>query len=113
VQFPFAQQTGKLCSIEAGRLRQNGDTEKSSAKVHFIAAKTRGRVHGANLSFDPLRNFFQSTIPRQMAVSVVDALETVDVDHQAGDAAGVPLRAPGTTNMLRIASVGPDGDADI
>jgi pyruvate kinase len=27
--------------------------------------------------------------------------------------AGVPLRAPGTTNMLRIASVGPDGDADI
>ena len=27
--------------------------------------------------------------------------------------AGVPLRAPGTTNMLRIASVGPDGDADM
>jgi pyruvate kinase len=26
--------------------------------------------------------------------------------------AGVPLRAPGTTNMLRIASVGPDGDAE-
>ena len=27
--------------------------------------------------------------------------------------AGVPLGAPGTTNMLRIASVGPDGDADM
>jgi pyruvate kinase len=27
--------------------------------------------------------------------------------------AGVPLGSPGTTNMLRIASVGPDGDADI
>jgi pyruvate kinase len=27
--------------------------------------------------------------------------------------AGVPLRAPGTTNMLRIASVGPDEDADM
>ncbi len=27
--------------------------------------------------------------------------------------AGVPLGAPGTTNMVRIASVGPDGDADI
>jgi len=27
--------------------------------------------------------------------------------------AGVPLRAPGTTNMLRIASVGPNGDAQI
>src|ERR1700733_2598889 len=27
--------------------------------------------------------------------------------------AGVPLRAPGTTNMLRIASVGPSGDADM
>jgi pyruvate kinase len=27
--------------------------------------------------------------------------------------AGVPLRAPGTTNMLRIASVGPDEDAEI
>src|SRR6184192_422615 len=27
--------------------------------------------------------------------------------------AGVPLRAPGTTNMVRIASVGPDGDADM
>jgi len=26
--------------------------------------------------------------------------------------AGVPLRAPGTTNMLRIASVGPEGDAE-
>ncbi len=26
--------------------------------------------------------------------------------------AGVPLGAPGTTNMLRIASVGPNGDAD-
>jgi pyruvate kinase len=25
----------------------------------------------------------------------------------------VPLRAPGTTNMLRIASVGPSGDADM
>ena len=27
--------------------------------------------------------------------------------------AGVPLRAPGTTNMLRIASVGPDEDAQM
>ena len=27
--------------------------------------------------------------------------------------AGVPLGAPGTTNMVRIASVGPDGDADM
>src|SRR6202022_3225992 len=27
--------------------------------------------------------------------------------------AGVPLRAPGTTNMLRIASVGPEADAEI
>ena len=27
--------------------------------------------------------------------------------------AGVPLGIPGTTNMVRIASVGPDGDADI
>ena len=27
--------------------------------------------------------------------------------------AGVPLRAPGTTNMLRIASVGPNGDAQL
>ena len=27
--------------------------------------------------------------------------------------AGVPLGAPGTTNMLRIASVGPDGDAEM
>ena len=27
--------------------------------------------------------------------------------------AGVPLRAPGTTNMLRIASVGPNGDAEL
>src|SRR4029453_1917139 len=27
--------------------------------------------------------------------------------------AGVPLRAPGTTNMLRIASVGPHGDAEM
>jgi len=27
--------------------------------------------------------------------------------------AGVPLRAPGTTNMLRIASVGPSGDAEM
>ena len=27
--------------------------------------------------------------------------------------AGVPLGTPGTTNMVRIASVGPDGDADM
>ena len=27
--------------------------------------------------------------------------------------AGVPLGSPGTTNMLRIASVGPDNDADM
>jgi pyruvate kinase len=27
--------------------------------------------------------------------------------------AGVPLRIPGTTNMVRIASVGPDSDADV
>ena len=27
--------------------------------------------------------------------------------------AGVPLGAPGTTNMVRIASVGPDGDANM
>jgi pyruvate kinase len=25
----------------------------------------------------------------------------------------VPLGSPGTTNMVRIASVGPDGDADM
>ena len=27
--------------------------------------------------------------------------------------AGVPLGTPGTTNMVRIASVGPEGDADM
>jgi len=27
--------------------------------------------------------------------------------------AGVPLGAPGTTNMVRIASVGPDRDAEM
>jgi pyruvate kinase len=27
--------------------------------------------------------------------------------------AGVPLGIPGTTNMVRIASVGPSGDADM
>jgi pyruvate kinase len=27
--------------------------------------------------------------------------------------AGVPLGSPGATNMLRIAYVGPDGDADM
>ena len=27
--------------------------------------------------------------------------------------AGVPIGAPGTTNMVRIASVGPEGEADI
>jgi hypothetical protein len=33
--------------------------------------------------------------------------------HRLLIVAGVPLGIPGTTNMVRIASVGPDGDANM
>ena len=37
----------------------------------------------------------------------------IDRAGAKGPLAGVPLGSPGTTNMLRIASVGPSGDADM
>src|ERR1700722_3936155 len=39
-----------------------------------------------------MRNLSERSVARQMPVTVVDALEPVDVDHQAGHGSGVPLR---------------------
>jgi len=64
---------------------------------------------------DLYQEFFRSQIDDM--VSRAGSIAFRDGFARAGQrviiVAGVPLRAPGTTNMLRIASVGPDGDADM
>src|SRR5271168_2242070 len=69
-------------------LRRTGVRQKNG---QFVAAESSRSVHAANLGFDSLRNLFECIVPRQMPVTVVDALEPVDVDHQAGDASGMSL----------------------
>jgi len=63
--------------------------------ANSLAAEARGRVHAANLGFDALRNLFEGIVPPPDARTVVDALEPVDIDHQAGEGSAAPLqRAP-------------------
>ena len=59
--------------------------------------------------FDTLCDLFERDVAREMAVAVVDALEAVDVDHQAGDGAGPPLRAGQLLlqALLQVAAVVP------
>ena len=60
-----------------GRLRQH-DRE-------LVAAEARAGVADAHLRVDAVRHLAQHRVAGQVAVLVVDALEVIDVDHQAGE----------------------------
>ena len=59
----------------------------------LVAAETRARVADAHFVIDTLRHLAQYRIAGQMPVLVVDALEVIDVDHQARDGQMFSLRA--------------------
>ena len=50
----------------------------------LVAAEARAGVAGANLRLGAPRDFLQRLVAREMAEAVVDLLEMIDVDHQAG-----------------------------
>ena len=51
----------------------------------FIAAESRAGVAGANLRLGTARDFLQRLVARQVAEAIVDLLEMIDVDHEAGE----------------------------
>ena len=78
----------------------------------FIAAEARGGIHAADLRFDAVRDLFESIVARQMPVAVVDALEPIDVDHQACDRSAAALRARQFffQALLQVAPIVPAGE---
>src|ERR1043165_3818141 len=57
----------------------------------LIAAEPRADVTHAHLEVDASGGFTQQRVASEMAVLIVDALEVIDVDHQAGDGLAEPL----------------------
>src|SRR5262245_20111060 len=69
-----------LCQLE--RVRRFGAGQKN---CELVATETRTRVAGADLTFGAPRNFLEGFVTGEMPEAVVDFLEVVDIDHQAGE----------------------------
>ena len=94
-----------------GQLRGLGGAGVGQQDGKLVAAEARGRIHAANLGFDALRDLLERDVARQVPIAVVDALEVVDVHHQAGDGACLALSARELLlqALLQIAAVVPPG----
>src|SRR5262249_33218597 len=59
----------------------------------LLAAVTSGDVAVADCALDALRDLPQHLVARKVAVSIVDALEVIDVDHEARERAALAAAA--------------------
>jgi hypothetical protein len=59
----------------------------------LITAEAGPGIADAHLGIDAVRHLTQHGIPRQVPVLIVDALEVIDIDHQADDGLARALRA--------------------
>ncbi len=69
-----------------------GDRRLRQHQCELIAAEACAGVTDTHLGVDALRHLAQHGVACQMSVLVVDALEVVDVDHQAHDRLSGALR---------------------
>ena len=72
-----------------GRVR---GVEAGQHEHELVAAEARDRVRLAHRRREPLRDRLQQLVAGVVAERVVDALEVVEVEEQAGDLRGVALR---------------------
>ena len=88
-----------------GRLLPAGNMASSSPP------KRGGGIHAANLRLHPMCDLFQCVVAGQVPVAIVDAFESVDVDHQAGNRTTAPLRSRQFffQALLQVAAVVPAG----
>src|SRR3954463_13749988 len=77
-----------------GRRDRVARTGLGKDEHELLTAVTPEDVRGATRRRDPARRFAQHLVASRVPVPVVDLLEMVEVDHEAGDAAGVALRQP-------------------
>src|SRR5688572_25192469 len=93
---------------ELHRLRDLGAREQDR---EFIAAEARTGVARADLALRAPRDFFESLVAGQMTKAVVDLLEMIDVDHQAGQRLSRSFRAREllAQAVVEIAAVVPAG----
>lgn len=77
---PLAEFQGAFFHFVAGQ--QNGE---------FVAAKPRRAVERRKQGFEFQRELLENGVTRRMAEIVVDGLETVEVDEQAGQFAAFPV----------------------
>ena len=94
-------QRGRLVVRDAGRQHDE-----------LIAAEAGGRVAAADVRVDALSGFAQRHVTGEMTVLIVDLLEPIQVDEQAGQARALPLRARQLLLQARIqiAAVVPAGE---
>ena len=78
---PLAELQGALFYRVAGK--QDGE---------FIAAQTRRAVQRCQQGFEFQREFTQNRVAHRMAEIVINGLEPVQIDEQAGQLASVPVR---------------------
>src|SRR5262249_21526520 len=78
----------------------------------LVATEARRRVHAPDLRLHPMGDLLECVVSRQVTVAVVDALEPIDIDHEARDGDGTALRArqllPQT--LLQVTPVVPSGE---
>ena len=78
----------------------------------LVAAEARAGVARADLRLGAPRDFLQRLVARQVAEAIVDLLEVVDVDHQAGQrlAGALGARQFLAQPIVEIAAVVPAGE---
>src|SRR6185295_13652311 len=77
----------------------------------FLAAIARGDVAAADRAADASRDLLQDFVTGEMPMPVVDALEVVDVDHEARERTALPPAAHDLLAKagLKVAAVVPAG----
>ena len=102
-QFGIDRAAGRARTAEAAG---GGDHAQSRHRTQAVGGLGRA-LRGRRRRTRPRRH----GQPRRLSIAFRDGFARAG--QRVIIVAGVPLRAPGTTNMLRIASVGPDGDAEM
>ena len=78
----------------------------------LVAAEARAGIAGTDLGLGAPRNFLERFVAGQVAEAIVDLLEVVHVDHQAGQRLAGALRAREffAKAIVEIAAVVPAGE---
>ncbi len=95
-----------------GQLHGVHDFRAGQQDREFVATEARAGVARANLRLGAPRDFLERLVARQVAEAIVDLLEVVDVDHEAGQrlAGALGARQLLAQPVVEVAPVVPAGE---